>query len=464
MKRIHNSVCAVLTTALLTASPSDAATWKNNVNYGGSGGFNMDLYVPDKPATSPAIVVAIHFCNGNSGSTHSWFQSMSDKYGFIIISPGAGTNCWDSSPGRSGSKAAIVQMVQYVVKQNNADSNRVFAAGASSGACMTQTLLASYPEVFAAGSSLAGVPVGQWPPGTSCDGVCNTVAPSKTAQQWGDLARAADPGYTGTRPRVQLWHGTSDNVLLYPSMSDAEDAQWKDVFGVTDANATKETGKPSSSWTRTSYKGSSGTVVLEVEIGQGQPHDLTSVNPSLFPDVIRFFGLDQASTPGTGGTGGGVDGAAGSGGKKDGGIGGTGGAKDAALDGPGGSDAGGIGGAGSGGSIGSGGKIGSGGTSGKGGAPGSGGSQGSGGSAGTISGGAPGNGGSTSGGTPGSGSSSAKGGNGGPGSDGSTAGGGNTSGGCSCSVGSTTAPGKGIALLLFAAVGLVLRLRRSMRR
>jgi MYXO-CTERM domain-containing protein len=315
-------------------------------------------------------------------------------------------------------------MVQYAIKQTNAAPTKVFAAGASSGACMTQTLLASYPEVFAAGSSLAGVPVGAWPPGTSCTGVCSTPAPSKTAQQWGDLARGADPGFAGSRPRVQLWHGTNDTTLVYPSMSDAEDAQWTNVFAVTNADATKTSGDPSSVWSRTSYMDSSGTVVLEVDIGQGEPHDLTSISPSLFPDVIHFFGLDHASTPGMGGSGGGGSGAADAGG-----AGGVGGARDAAVDASGSSAAGGVGGADSGGSGGSG--------------------------------GAPGSGGSASGNTGGSGGSSVQGGGGGSGGAASSTGGGKTSG-CSCTAGGSPAPGSG-ALLLFTAIGLVRR-RRAMRR
>ena len=277
--------------SVVAASSARAATWQTNVNYGGSGNPSMDLYVPDRPKASPGIVVALHYCSGNAGATHSWFQSLADTHGFIIISPNAGTNCWDASIGRSGSKAAIVQMVQYVITQKNADPSRVFSAGASSGACMTNALLASYPEVFAAGSALAGVAAGAWPAGnTSCSGVCNTGAPSRTAQAWGDLVRNANTGFTGTRPRVQLWHGTSDGTLVYPSQYDAEVAQWTNVFGVSASNATMQSNTPKASWTRTSYS-ASGTVVLETNVGQGAPHDLTG--QGFYGDIVRFFGLDK---------------------------------------------------------------------------------------------------------------------------------------------------------------------------
>ena len=287
-----------LSAVFFAASPSLAATWKTNVNYGGSG-TTMDLYVPDQVDASPGVVVALHYCGGSAANAHSWFQSLADKYGFIIIAADAAGNCWDSSPARIDEKAAIVKMVDYVVTQNHADKAKVFSAGASSGACLTNTLLAVYPDVFAAGSVLAGVPVGAWPSGnTSCSGVCNATPPTKTAQAWGDIVRNAYT-YSGVRPRVQLFHGSSDEYLYYPYLAE-EVKQWTNVLGITDTG-TNETNKPLSGWERTSYKNSSGAVALEVNTKQGEVHDLTG--KGLFPDVIRFFGLD-IDTTGTGGTSG----------------------------------------------------------------------------------------------------------------------------------------------------------------
>src|SRR4029079_7222417 len=188
----------VLASLLLVGGAARAATWKTNVSYGAN--TIMDLYVPDQVAASPAVVVALHYCSGNAGSAHSWFQSIADTRGFIIIAPGAGGNCFDAGLGRSRERANIVKMVQYVQTMYNADPKRVFSVGASSGACMTQALLASYPDVFAAGSSLAGVPAGAWNGGNAY----GWSMTSMTAQQWGDKVRNADPGFSGMRPRVQL--------------------------------------------------------------------------------------------------------------------------------------------------------------------------------------------------------------------------------------------------------------------
>jgi poly(3-hydroxybutyrate) depolymerase len=149
---------ATVCLGLLLVGSAQAATWRTNVNYGAS--TPMDLYVPDRPAAAPAIVVSLHYCGGNAGNAHGWFQSYADQYGFIIIAPKSAGSCFDAGLGRSGERANIVRMVEYVVTMNGADPKKVFAAGPSSGACMAQALIASYPDVFAGGSSLAGVPAG----------------------------------------------------------------------------------------------------------------------------------------------------------------------------------------------------------------------------------------------------------------------------------------------------------------
>jgi acetylxylan esterase len=309
--RRRSSIALVSLSVLVATSHSWAATWQNGKSYGGSGP-TMDLYVPDNADASPGIIVILHYCGGNSGATHGWLQGLADQHGFLLIAPsvGVGKNCWNATPTRGGELASIVQMVDFVANEEAANRARVFAAGASSGACMTNALLAAYPEVFAGGSVLAGVPAGAWTGGNTC-GSCGQNPPNRTAQQWGDLVRSASPNFMGTRPRVQLFHGTADSTLNYPNLA-AEVLQWTNVLGVTDQDATMQANQPKSGWNRTSYtKG--GSVVLESVIGQGQPHDLTGLG--LWPDVVRFFGLDGDAPPGTGGSGGmgGTSGAAGTG-------------------------------------------------------------------------------------------------------------------------------------------------------
>jgi poly(hydroxyalkanoate) depolymerase family esterase len=318
---------------LLAASPSFAAEWQNSVSYGAN--TRMDLYVPDEPATPTPIVVTLHYCGGNSQNAHPWLESYADDLGFAIITPGAGGQCFDAAPQRTGERANVVAMVDYVVTMHGGDATRVFAVGASSGACMTQALLAAYPEVFAGGSSLAGVPAGAWTAGNSYGW---STSGTSGGQGWGDKVRQANPGYTGARPRVQLWHGQGDTTLTYSQSYPAQVAQWTNVFGVDDSDATMESVKPmgaQDTWARTSYKDASGTVVVEANSGPSSvPHDLTG--RGLWGDVVRFFALDQPITPGSGGAGGMAGGGSGgqaggpaagtSGGGNSGGVAGAGGA------------------------------------------------------------------------------------------------------------------------------------------
>jgi poly(hydroxyalkanoate) depolymerase family esterase len=285
---------------------------QSNVNYGASGAV-MNVYVPDKVKKSPGIVVALHYCGGSAQNAAGWFTpTLAEQYGFIVIAPGLPSGdadgCWDvgsaqtqKHDGGSHSKA-ITQMVKYALTQYSADPARVFAAGASSGAMMTNILLGAYPDVFAAGSLLAGVPFGCWTAADGWTGACADGSTVKTAQQWGDLVRNAYPGYSGARPRVQLFHGTADTTLNYKNLAE-EIKQWTNVFGLSETPTSTQQNTPKSGWTRTSYEKSAGVVPLQVSIGANLPHDLTG--QGLWGDVVKFFALDQdAVTPGSGGSGG----------------------------------------------------------------------------------------------------------------------------------------------------------------
>ena len=450
-------------TAVLVPAVARAGTWEA-LNYGGSN--TMNVYRPTSPAASPAIIVSLHFCGGSMANAQGWFQSYADRYGFLIIAGKSTGGCWDAALGRSGERAAIVQAVTYVIQNYKADKTRVFVAGPSSGACMTQSMLASYPEVFAGGSSLAGVPAGAWTGGANY----GWSAPSSTtAQQWGDKVRQTSPSFTGARPRIQFWQGQGDTNLTYAIAYPAQVAQWTNVFGVTEANATKTSIKPAGAqdtWDRTSYKDGSGTVVVEANSGPSNvPHDLTP--RGLWSDVVRFFGLDGSGpvvTP-DGGAGGSA-GASGAGGAS---AGGRGGGNDGSVDsgnpatdamasgrgGEGGNTSGAVG--ANGGAGANGGVSGTAGTNGVGGVSGG---------AGTSGGdGTPASGGSSVQGAAGASSSGGVGSSAGA-SGGSTAGGaGSDAGGCGCALAARKGRSTAGVTLLTAALALVgRRLRRKRRR
>jgi hypothetical protein len=111
-----------------------------------------------------------------------------------------------------------------------------------------------------------------------------------TAQQWGDMVRNADPGYSGPRPRVQLWHGTADTTLNYNNFGQ-EILQWTNVLGVSSTPATTTTPMPG--WTETQYDNSSGTVEVEGFSLAGVGHQLIIEGTGMEADALHFFGLDS---------------------------------------------------------------------------------------------------------------------------------------------------------------------------
>ncbi|MEH0931525.1 extracellular catalytic domain type 1 short-chain-length polyhydroxyalkanoate depolymerase [Micromonospora sp. CPCC 205558] len=291
--------------ALTFAAPASAATLTQVTNFGTNPtNLQMHLYVPDRVATRPAILLAMHYCTGTGPAFHSGTQyaSLADRYGFIVIYPSAtrSSKCWDVySPqalrrGGGSDPVGLMSMVDYVKQRYSADPARIFATGTSSGAMMTNVMLGDYPDVFAAGASFAGVPFACFATGGTSEwnSQCANGQLIRTAQQWGDLVREAYPGYTGQRPRMQIWHGTNDETLRYPNFGE-QVKQWTNVHGLSQTPT--YTDSPQSGYTRTRYGSSGPMAPVEAISMQGVTHNL----PVDAAQVIRFFGLDGTAPPTT---------------------------------------------------------------------------------------------------------------------------------------------------------------------
>lgn len=300
---------AVAGVAVPAAQPAFAATLTEVTNFGANpGGMRMHVYVPDSRPTNPAIIVAMHGCGGSGPGFYSGseFASLADRHGFVVIYPSATQqagfgNCFDTwsdaAKRRDGGSdpVSIVSMITYAERQYGGDPNRVYATGSSSGGMMTNHMLALYPDVFKAGAAFMGVPfncfanAADYPPGASR---CTGGSMDRTPQQWGDAVRQANPGYSGPRPRVQLWHGTNDTLVPYSLLQESIE-QWTNVFGLSQTPTSSDT--PQSGWNRRRYADSSGTVQVEAYSIQGARHSLPSTG--MAAAAIAFFGLTGPTTP-----------------------------------------------------------------------------------------------------------------------------------------------------------------------
>ncbi len=250
------------------------------------GALSMYRYAPDGlPAGSPVVVV-LHGCTQDASTYFegAGWKSFADAGGFSVVAAQQeqGNNInkcfnWfqsgDVSRGQ-GEALSIKQMVDRTVADLDADASRVFVTGLSAGGAMTSSMLAAYPDVFKAGAVIAGLPHGCAK--TVADAfTCMNPGVSKTAAEWGDLARSAAPDHSGARPTVSVWHGTADTTVV-PASAKESVKQWTNVHGTDqEADATEEL--PGGT-TRTDYTGGDGGVVVRDYSVKDMPHG-TPVKP-----------------------------------------------------------------------------------------------------------------------------------------------------------------------------------------
>ncbi|KAI7567176.1 alpha/beta-hydrolase [Hortaea werneckii] len=205
-------------------------------------GTKMYIYVPDNVASSPPVIVAIHYCSGTAQAyyTGSPYAQLADQYGFIVVypeSPYEGT-CHDVSSEATlthnggGESNAIADMVAYTLDQYNGDASKVFVTGSSSGAMMTNVMAATYPELFVAATAYSGVPAGCFETDTvnGWNSTCSQGNIDASPEYWAGVVDGMYSGYDGARPRFQVYHGSADTTLA-PENYNETVKQWTGVFG-----------------------------------------------------------------------------------------------------------------------------------------------------------------------------------------------------------------------------------------
>ena len=76
---------------------------------------------------------------------------------------------------------------------------------------MAAAMLAAYPDLFAAGASVAGLPVGAARSGMQAMLRMASAGPDQTPEEWAAQVRAAAPaGFAGPWPRLSIWQGQAD--------------------------------------------------------------------------------------------------------------------------------------------------------------------------------------------------------------------------------------------------------------
>jgi poly(hydroxyalkanoate) depolymerase family esterase len=223
------------------------------------GGIRMFSFVPDKLQYRPALVVVLHGCGQTAAGYDlgAGWSTLAKRYGFALLMPeqqpsnnAQGCFNWfnpeDTTRGR-GEACSIRQMIARMAGDNGIDPHRIFVTGLSAGGAMTSVMLATYPEVFAAGAVIAGLPFGV---ATNVREALNGMfqSPSRPAGELGDLVRNAS-NHQGPWPKLSVWHGSADRTVN-PANANEIVKQWLDVHHLPAAPMSEATvdGYPRQVW------------------------------------------------------------------------------------------------------------------------------------------------------------------------------------------------------------------------
>ncbi|ABD85946.1 extracellular catalytic domain type 1 short-chain-length polyhydroxyalkanoate depolymerase [Rhodopseudomonas palustris] len=281
------------------------------------GRLRMLSYVPSDAVKKPPLVVVLHGCTQTAGGydVGAGWSTLAKRYGFALLMPEQ-TNA--NNPNRcfnwfvpedirrgGGEAASIRRMIEQMAVAHHIDRDRVFVTGLSAGGAMAAVMLATYPETFAAGAVIAGLPFGV--AGNVQQALSAMMqSASRPASELGDLVRDAS-SHRGPWPKLSVWHGSADRTVN-PSNADELVKQWLDLHQLPSSpmSTAKVDGYPRQVW----WNAAGETVVESYTItnmahgtplGTGENTEsygaqgayLLDVGISSSYHIAKFFGLTE---------------------------------------------------------------------------------------------------------------------------------------------------------------------------
>jgi poly(hydroxyalkanoate) depolymerase family esterase len=223
------------------------------------GDLRMFSFVPDDLRQAPALVVVLHGCGQTAAGYDlgAGWSTLAKRYGFALLMPEQQAcnnvnTCFnwfnpEDTTRDSGEACSIRQMIARMVDDCQISEHRIFVTGLSAGGAMTSVMLATYPEVFAGGAIIAGLPFGV---ATNVREALNGMfqSPSRPASELGDLVRNAS-NHKGPWPKLSVWHGSADRTVN-PANANEIVKQWLDVHHLPSAPMSEATvdGYPRQIW------------------------------------------------------------------------------------------------------------------------------------------------------------------------------------------------------------------------
>jgi poly(hydroxyalkanoate) depolymerase family esterase len=209
----------------------------------------MFAYAPQHLPPNAPLVIALHGCTQTADEYDhgTGWSSLADNFGFAVVYPqqqpaNNPKNCFswflqgDIVRGH-GEALSIREMVEHAIATFAIDRRKIFVTGLSAGGAMASVMLATYPEVFAGGAIIAGLPYGC---ASNVQQAFEAMFTNQgcAAQVLGDRVRAASR-HRGPWPKISVWHGTGDPIVK-PSNSEDIIRQWANAHGLLDSPSYQE--------------------------------------------------------------------------------------------------------------------------------------------------------------------------------------------------------------------------------
>src|SRR5260370_3721506 len=282
------------------------------------GNLCLFAYAPAHMPAKRPLVIALHGCTQTADEYDhgTGWSSLADSLGFAVVYPqqqpaNNPKNCFSwFLPGDivrgHGEALSIREMVEHAIATFAADRRKVFVTGLSAGGAMASVMLATYPEVFAGGAIIAGLPYG-------CASHAQQAFEAMFAEQGHAAQALGDRGPSASRPRgpwpkISVWHGTSDPIVK-PFNGEDIIRQWTNVHGLSDSPSYQDL---IGTHTRRIWNNANGKAVIEAfsinGMAHGVPLAMTTGGEScgtagaFFPDVgissphhlARFWRLHES--------------------------------------------------------------------------------------------------------------------------------------------------------------------------
>lgn len=320
------TMCCFLVAALLTISGpiAKAAEARQETDFGSNpGNLRMFTYVPDGLDPAVPLIVVLHGCGQEAsafGRDAGWF-AVADRFKTMLLLPEQKDDLphdsnnpfacfnWfqlEDNTRDHGEALSIRQMVEAMVARYSVNRSRIYIVGFSAGGAMTVVMLAAYPELFAGGATIAGVPYGC----AKSDRTalqCMNAGVNLSADEWrhrmGDTS--ALDRYS---PPISIWQGDGDKVVVplnklqlvrqwtavkrisaIPARTEVDGAIVREVFA-NDAGAT--------AIESVTIRGLGHAFPIRTDdsLPCGQPGDfVVAAGVCAAAEIVRFWGLTRTS-------------------------------------------------------------------------------------------------------------------------------------------------------------------------